>query len=331
MSGVDNIRSASLNGLEAPRAIQLREEAITSGLRRAVETGGKTAQAAELLATILRPYLAKERLDLLQPLALLRPLACGECSAAMAEVLPQIEQLEQDQHKLRVERATILSAIKLLVAAAREEDKSEHVRFIEQLLFRSWLDESVFIPLAILIGRYIRLHLNLSVTATETRRPAEEATKVELPPALQLSHARLSATLAKAMRTRGQTMIAAEVVGQLLEPHLHREDKDVLRILGLLDSLTASGKPGHALDISEWNLLEPVEQSLEQERIALVRAVEKLSATAKAEGADQVVEFAERLLLRLRLDEEVFYPAALLIRDYLNFVHTNPSPAPRVS
>ena len=331
MSGVDNLRSANLNGLEAPRAIQLREEAITTGLQRALGSGGKTAQAAELLAAILRPYLAQERLDLLQPLALLRPLARGEFSPAMAQVLPQIEQLEQEQHNLRVERATILSAIKLLVAAAREEDKSEHVRFTEQLLFRSWLDESVFIPLAILMGRYIRLHLNLSVTAPETRRPSEETTKVELPPALRLSHARLSAILAKAMRARGQTMIAAEVVAQLLEPHLHKEDKDVLRILGLLDSLTASGKPGHAHDISEWNHLEPVEQSLQQERIALVRAVEKLAAAAKAEGADQVVEFAERLLLRLRLDEEVFYPAALLIRDYLSFGRTNPPPAPGVS
>jgi len=47
------------------------------------------------------------------------------------------------------------------------------------------------------------------------------------------------------------------------------------------------------------------------------RAQEEILAIARAEGTAEVLDFAERLLLRIRLDEEVFYRAALLIRNYL--------------
>ena len=109
--------------LEIPKALRLREERICTALRQAAKTGGKTGEAAELLEAILLPHLAKERVDVLQPLGLLRLLARGEVTSEMAEVLPQIEQLKKDEHDLRVEHATILSAIKRFVAAAREEGK----------------------------------------------------------------------------------------------------------------------------------------------------------------------------------------------------------------
>ncbi|HEY5036342.1 MAG TPA: hypothetical protein VII74_04335, partial [Chthoniobacterales bacterium] len=70
-------------------------------------------------------------------------------------------------------------------------------------------------------------------------------------------------------------------------------------------------------DFSEWNALEMNERSLHTEHAVLIGAAEKLRTVARAEGADEVLDFAERLLMRIRLDEEIFYPAALLIRSYL--------------
>ena len=305
--------------LEIPKALRLREERICTALRQAAETGGKTGEAAELLEAILLPHLAKERVDVLQPLGLLRLLARGEVTSEMAEVLPQIEQLKKDEHDLRIEHATILSAIRYFVTAAREEGKWEEARFAERLLFRSWLDESVFTPLAILMGEYLELRLKRRDTPAPAAPPTRRApTKLELPEALQLSHAQLSGALAKISRRSGRTTALADTIAQTLEPHLEHEEGKVLRILGLLAPLTASQfEPEWMEDDSEWEELERNESALHLEHRQLVTAGEELLAIARAEDAAEVLDFAERLLLRIRLDEDVFYPAALLIRNYL--------------
>ncbi len=327
-AGADLDTSTRSMNLKISEPLRLRDEVIAAALRRAAESGGKTGEAAELLQTILLPHLAKERVDLLPPLAVLPALARGQFSPEMAGVLPQIEQLKRDQHTLQVEHATILSAIKLLVAAAREEDKSQHARFAELLLFRAWLDQSLFTPLAIVIGKYVQLRLHASALPAPAPSSLGQRPEIELPEALRLSHSRLSAALAKAMRAGGQTMVAAEVLAQLLESHLHKEDKAIFRILGLLELIAADEKEAvSAADVSEWDELEPSETSLHEEHMALMRATEKLLVNARAEDADEVVDFAERLLLRIQLDEEILYPAALLTRNYLKWQGRTNSPA----
>jgi hypothetical protein len=296
----------------------LREEAICAGLRRAAETGGETAEAAELLESILRPHLAKERIDVLEPLGLLARLAAGEVCPGMAEVLPQIEQLANDRHGLRVEHATILSAIKRLVAAAREEGKSQPARFAERLLFRAWLDESIFSPLAILIGKYLELRLHPELAFADAASSLGKPIGFDLPESLRLNHAQLNAALSAAMQAGGQTMIAAKALAPLLESHLQREDKEVLPILGLLEALaTEDIDPARVGDYAGLESLKTNVASLREEQAALSVAAEKLLAIARAEGNDEVIEFAERLLSRIALDEGIFYSAALLIRDYL--------------
>jgi hypothetical protein len=305
--------------LEIPKALRLREEAICTALRQAVATGGETGAAAEMLEAILVPHLAKERVEVLQPLGLLPRLASGEVSAEMKEVLPQIDQLKNDLRDLRVEHATILSAIKRLVAAARAEEKSQHARFAERLLFRAWLDESVFTPLAILMGKYLELRLDLGHRPSSPASVAARAPiKLQLPEALQLSRAQLSAALARVSRAGGQTKAVAETIAQILEPHVAREEAKVLRILGFLAPLAAGQFTIDWLqDPSEWDDLEINESALHLEHRQLVGAGEELLAIARAERTAEVLDFAERLLLRVRLDEEVFYRAALLIRNYL--------------
>ncbi|MEP6823035.1 MAG: hypothetical protein ABI946_11880 [Chthoniobacterales bacterium] len=311
--------------LQIPEPLRLREEAICTALRGAAETGGDTGEAAGLLEAILLPHLEKERMDVLQPLGLLSLLARGEVSSEMLEVLPQIDQLKNDLHGLQVEHATILSAIKRFVAAARAEGKTQHARFAERLLFRAWLDESVFTPLVILIGKYLRRRLTgEDDTAAATQLVSSELVELRIPESLQLSHAQLNAALLEAMQAGGQTMIAAEVLAQLLEPHLHKEDREVLRILGLLAPLAANRIDlAAAEDVSEWDELEKSERFLHDEHTALIAAAEKLRTIAGAEDAHEVLDFAERLLLRIRLVEEVFYPAALLIRNYVRLRSRN--------
>jgi hypothetical protein len=303
--------------LNVPRALHLDEQSICKSVRAAVESGGETGSVAELLEAILLPHLAKERVDVLEPLALLPRLARGEVTSDMAEMLPQIDRLKSDLRDLRVEHATILSAIKRFIAAAREEGKSQEARFAERLLFRAWLAESIFTPLTILIGRYLELRLNHKVSSAPARSTTFRALSLELPEALQLSHAQFSAGVINLARAGRRTKSVAETITKLLEPHLQHEETKVLQILGLLAPLAAGQFDPAWLDVSEWEELEANESVLHLEHRKLVAAGEKLLAIGREEDTGDTLDFAERLLLRIRLDEEVFYRAALFIRNYL--------------
>jgi hypothetical protein len=137
-----------------------------------------------------------------------------------------------------------------------------------------------------------------------------------------------SAALADAVRAGGRTKVAAAIVAELLEAHMEREDHEVLQILGLLEPLAADRIDAASVgDYPELQNIETNTASLHEEHAALAMAAEKLLATARTEGVDAVVECAERLLSRIELDEQIFYPAALLIRNYLRLKgrrHTSP-------
>ena len=90
-------------------------------------------------------------------------------------------------------------------------------------------------------------------------------------------------------------MIAAEVLAQLLEPHLHKEDREVLYILGLLAPLAADRIDlADAKDVSEWDELER-KRSLHEKHTALIAAAEKLRTIARAENRSSL-NFRGRLV-----------------------------------
>ena len=54
-----------------------------------------------------------------------------------------------------------------------------------------------------------------------------------------------------------------------------------------------------------------------KEHKAIVAALKKLVAVAKKEKRNDIVHFAEKLMLHAKTEEEVLYPAAILIGEYL--------------
>jgi hypothetical protein len=54
-----------------------------------------------------------------------------------------------------------------------------------------------------------------------------------------------------------------------------------------------------------------------QEHKAVVAALEDLRAAAAAENKPEHARFAEKLMLHARTEEEVLYPAAILIGEYV--------------
>jgi hypothetical protein len=151
----------------------------------------------------------------------------------------------------------------------------------------------------------------------------EETSKVQsmnlqVPMSLKTEHEELHAQLAKAIRSGGSTGSAAKTVSKLLHPHFVKEEEYALPPLGLLLVL-AEGK-----EISDKTAVLAMTDKLKaelprmlEEHKAVVAALKRLANAARKEGKTQYIHFSEKLILHARNEEEVLYPAAVLIGEYL--------------
>ena len=139
-----------------------------------------------------------------------------------------------------------------------------------------------------------------------------------IPRPLKVEHEELHEQLQKATRESGGVGEAAKAVAKVLHPHFVKEEEYALPPLGLLRSL-AEGQvtPDMAsvLPLTEKLKAELGEMLAEHESI--VAALKNLSDVAKRENKPEYAEFAEKLILHAQTEEEVSYPTAILIGEYL--------------
>ena len=142
------------------------------------------------------------------------------------------------------------------------------------------------------------------------------------PRPLEAEHEELHADLARALDAGGRTGDAARTVADLLHPHFLKEEAYALPPLGLLAQLGQGGSlanvpadASEALAMTERLRAELPEMLAEHARI--VAALRALTEAANAEGHPEHARFAEKLILHARTEEEVLYPAALLVGDRL--------------
>lgn len=145
--------------------------------------------------------------------------------------------------------------------------------------------------------------------------------KLELPEALCLREESIRTALHAAVQAGGETGACARMLEAILLPHLEKEDTEILQMLALLAPL-AAGEIDPKMDgaVPDLDAMRERASELSVEHTAIIEAGSKLLSAAQAEGVAGVAEFAGRLLVRVRLDEEVFYPTALLIRRHLNLL-----------
>ncbi len=139
-----------------------------------------------------------------------------------------------------------------------------------------------------------------------------------IPQAMQKEHAELHAELERATRLPGRLGAAARAVAAALHEHFAREEEFALPPLGLLPRL-ASGEASRDMQdvlLMTDRLKAELPQMLAEHR-AIGAALEELSVTAQEEDAPEVEEFAEKLRLHIQDEEEVAYPAAILVGEYL--------------
>lgn len=142
-----------------------------------------------------------------------------------------------------------------------------------------------------------------------------------IPHAIQVEHEELHADLEKAIASGGETGAAAMEVAEALHAHFESEEKYALPPLGLLPVLAEgriSSEMARVLEMTD-TLKAELPRMLDEHRV-IVDALQKLIKAASQEKKTEHIHFAEKLMLHARNEEEVLYPTAILIGEYVRLM-----------
>ena len=140
----------------------------------------------------------------------------------------------------------------------------------------------------------------------------------EIPSALKAEHEELHAELIAAIDSGGAVGDAAKAVADLLHPHFVTEEAYALPPLGLL-GLLAKGevRPEMAEVLAMTDKLRSGLPNMLAEHARIVEVLGRLADAAVREGNREVAQFAEKLKLHAQTEEQVLYPAAIVLGDYV--------------
>ena len=142
---------------------------------------------------------------------------------------------------------------------------------------------------------------------------------LKTPQSLKTEHDELHAQLARAIGAAGATGEAAAKVAEALQPHFLKEEEYALPPLGLLPAL-AEGRilPEMEAAVAMAHRLKADLSHMLQEHKEIVSALDALKEAASSENNAAAAYFAEKLVLHAQTEEEVLYPASILVGKYLN-------------
>jgi hypothetical protein len=157
-----------------PKPLKIEHDHLHDDLRRAVAKGGRTGEAARVVGARLHPHFVAEEEFAMPPLGLLSSLAQtadGHWVSAedAARAAAMADRLASEMPRMLAEHQEIVSALRSLIAAAREEGHNDVVEFAEKLMLHAQTEEEVLYPAAILVGRYLQLTAN---ARSEPKAPA---------------------------------------------------------------------------------------------------------------------------------------------------------------
>ena len=147
---------------------------------------------------------------------------------------------------------------------------------------------------------------------------AEHIAEFPIPQALATQHKALHDVLGRAVKEPGTLGVAARNLEEALHPHFQREEEIALPPLALLPKLArGESSPEMAGVLRMTDQLEKEMPQMLADHKKIVTALEAFRKTAEAAGRHEYVEFADELALHAQNEEQVTYPAALLVGRYL--------------
>jgi hypothetical protein len=155
------------------------------------------------------------------------------------------------------------------------------------------------------------------VKATETLMVTAT---LHIPESVQAEHEEIHSKLVEATKAAGRVGSAAKELARVLHPHFVREEQIALPPLGLLALLVAGENvPEKVIEeaLSMTDSLRAELPKMLEEHKGIRLAVEKLRLAARAEQATRHEQLAEQLALHAQTEEEVLYPAAILVGEII--------------
>lgn len=148
-----------------PHSLEVEHKELHKQLTKAIDSGGKTGDAAKIVAELLHPHFEKEEEYAMPPLGLLTYLTRQrevEMSSDIIQyqntILTMTDKLKEDLPNMLDEHKKIVIALEKLIDAANQEYKPESSRFAEKLKLHAQTEEEVLYPVAILVGEYLKLN-----------------------------------------------------------------------------------------------------------------------------------------------------------------------------
>ena len=142
-----------------PESMRIEHAEIHEELVRATKLSGPVGEAARSLAAILHPHFVREEEIALPPLGLLAPLARGELTAEMRDVLPMTDALRAELPHMLEEHEAIRAATVRLGEIARAEHDERVAELARKLELHARSEEEMFYPAAVLVGDLVRTRM----------------------------------------------------------------------------------------------------------------------------------------------------------------------------
>lgn len=159
---------------------------------------------------------------------------------------------------------------------------------------------------------------NAPTAQTQPKSKLVRHAMLQTPQSIAIEHRELHEVLARAVAEGGETGATAGELERALAPHFKREEEIATPPLGLLPALVQ----GDAT--AEMRSVLPMTDALEQELPQMLReheairtAVAQFRAAAKRNGQQDFVRFADNLAAHALQEEELLYPAAILVGRYV--------------
>jgi hypothetical protein len=140
--------------------------------------------------------------------------------------------------------------------------------------------------------------------------------QIHIPESIRVEHGEIHDALVRATKAPGEVGKAARDLAAVLHPHFVREEQIALPPLGLLAPL-ARGEvtPDMRAVLPLTDSLRAELPKMLEEHKAIHAATVHLGEVAKAAGDSAAARVAEQLLVHAQNEEEVMYPAAVLVGD----------------
>jgi len=143
---------------------------------------------------------------------------------------------------------------------------------------------------------------------------------LQIPEPLRVEHEAIHERLEAATRTPGAVGAAARDLASVLAPHFARENQIALPPLALLAPLSrgdAIPREQAAAALAMSDSLRAEMPEMLREHVRITAAARKLEQVAREHGARDAMELAQELQLHAKTEEDVLYPAAVLVGSLL--------------